>query len=986
MKKKIISLLLAAFMVSGMFSGMVYAEASDTIKTESDVFLDMPVNWSADAIVNAVKNGLLTGYSGKIMPSGNLTRAQLAVILNRAFGSEKEASLSDYSDVGAGKWYDSDMAKAVQMKVFVGSGGKLYPNRNITREEAFTVLARAFKLTGAGESSLDVFKDRAALSTWAKEPAASLTDAGYVSGSKGYLNPKRTITRAEFAQLMNNLLAAYYNKAGTYTDDIFGNAMINAPGVILKQLTISGDLIIGDGVGDGDVILDGVTVTGRTVIRGGGENSIRIVGNSSIGKITIARVDGKVRVFSEDGSEIGEVTVDGSDDVILEGDVENVTVIAADITVTAMNAQIKTAVVEGENSRIVVQENASIDYVTVNGGGAEISGKGKVAAVSANADNVIVSTPGTKVTAAEGVSGVKAGTITVEQSNTETVPDGSTGSGGRRGSSNPSGPSDGATGAEFFTYEISGSAIVITGYDRAGGLNVVIPSSIEGYTVAHIGDNAFWGSGGIKGKGGDGEPGGDPLTSVTIPDTVQTIGRYAFRGNQLTEITIPGSVTSIGDYAFRESNLRTVVILDGVKTIGEGAFAENQITELTLPGSATSIGNEAFESNALTEVIIPSGVEAIGVYAFARNHISELSLPDSVTSIGDRAFIGNKLTEVTIPFGVEFIGASAFDFCDELTSFTVDPANSNYSSEDGVLFNKDKTTLIRFPAAHVQTDYVVPEGVASIGDSAFQLCMALVSVSIPDSVTSVGSYAFAYSPELVTVTGGDFITGMGINTFDECTKLKNITISTLVTSIGDYMFNSCRSLESVTIPHGVTSIGYRAFGDCTSLGAITIPAEVDNMGSYAFGGCSSLDSVTIQEGVRNIGENAFWRCTGLTEITIPDSVENIGRYAFQNCTNLETVTISNQVTSIGMFTFGGCTKLNKITIPDGVSTLENYAFYNCPNLTRIVIHSGVTGIGGDAIHDSARTVSFKSAYGLTESGGDAGTYEYSDGAWELWGK
>ncbi len=232
-------------------------------------FSDMPDNWSTAALKNAVTNGLLIGDNGKILPDDNLTRAQMAAIINRAFGASQSASLSEYTDVPANAWYYDEMAKAVQMKTFVGSGDKLYPDTGITREEVFVVLARAFKLTGADERALDKFSDKDAVSFWAKDGAASLVASGYIRGSYGKINPGQAITRAEFAQMMDNLLKTYIKTAGTYTGNLYGNVMIKAAGVTLKDLTISGDLIIGEGVGNGDVTLNHVTILGRTVIRSG---------------------------------------------------------------------------------------------------------------------------------------------------------------------------------------------------------------------------------------------------------------------------------------------------------------------------------------------------------------------------------------------------------------------------------------------------------------------------------------------------------------------------------------------------------------------------------------------------------------------------------------------------------------------------------------------------------------------------------------------
>jgi uncharacterized protein YjdB len=411
MRKRRLALLLTLAMILSMFPINAFA-------TE---FSDMPDDWSTKALENAVANGLLKGDNGKIMPNENLTRAQMATIVNRAFGATEKSSIDGFTDVKKDAWYYDEMSKAVQMKTFIGSGDKLYPDNSITREEAFIVLARAFKLSGVNENALDKFSDKDNISDWAVDGVASLVATGYIAGSNGRINPKQNITRAEFAQVMDNLLKNYINKEGTYTEDYSGNLMINVPNVTLKGLTVTGDLIIGDGVGDGEVTLDDVTVTGRVLVRGGGENSIKIIGNSNIKNIIIARVDGIVRIYAEDGTEIGEVIVDGNDDVIIEGGFTSVTIVGPDITVTATNASIESASIEGENSNIIIDENSSVKTINVNASNVEINGEGTVESVIANANNVEVKVPGASVTAGEGTTGVTAGDKPVEPGKTETV-------------------------------------------------------------------------------------------------------------------------------------------------------------------------------------------------------------------------------------------------------------------------------------------------------------------------------------------------------------------------------------------------------------------------------------------------------------------------------------------------------------------------------------------------------------------------------------
>ena len=223
--------------------------------------------------------------------------------------------------------------------------------------------------------------------------------------------------------------------------------------------------------------------------------------------------------------------------------------------------------------------------------------------------------------------------------------------------------------------------ISITGYNVDGGLDVVIPSEIDGKKVVGIADNAFTSAGvtpttisntkkasasylysGNKASVHKltQEITGLGITSVVIPNTVTSIGDGAFMRNQLTSLIIPNSVTSIGAGAFGSNQLTEVTIPSSVTSIGQYAFDNNQIIEVTIPSSVTSIGAGAFRNNKLTEVTIPNTVTSIGEYAFAYNQLTEVIIPNSVTSIGGNAFEGNQLTEVTIPSSVTSIGRNAF--------------------------------------------------------------------------------------------------------------------------------------------------------------------------------------------------------------------------------------------------------------------------------------------------------------------------------------
>ena len=407
-------------------------------------------------------------------------------------------------------------------------------------------------------------------------------------------------------------------------------------------------------------------------------------------------------------------------------------------------------------------------------------------------------------------------------------------------------------GAETYgDYEYSvldDGTVEITGYNGSAE-KVDIPSKIENKSVTSIGESAFRDF--------------TSLTSITIPNGVTSIGKYAFNGcSSLTSITIPNGVTSIGRSAFEDcTNLKSITIPNSVAEICGSAFEDcSSLTNITIPNSVTSIGGWAFNGcTSLTSVTIPNSVTKIGSCAFEGctslktvtipngvtyidyctfsgcASLTSITIPDSVTSIGYSAFIDcTSLTSVTIPDSVTSIDSSAFGGCSSLTAIDVEVGNNNYTSVNGVLFNKGKTELICYPSGKTDKSYNIPNGVTSIGYSAFIVCTSLTSVTIPDSVTSIGYYAF-YG----------------------CTSLTSITIPNSVTSIGKYAFYDCSSLTSVTIPDSVTEIGGCAFRGCTSLTSITIPDSVTSIGDWAFSGCTSIKSITIPNGVMYIYKCAF---------------------------------------------------------------------------------------------------------------------------------
>ena len=429
-----------------------------------------------------------------------------------------------------------------------------------------------------------------------------------------------------------------------------------------------------------------------------------------------------------------------------------------------------------------------------------------------------------------------------------------------------------------FTFEIfdRGRSIIITGYVGTRQ-DISIPSQIQGLPVTRIGRNAF---------------SGREIRNVTIPSSVTWICFFAFSNNQLTYVTIP----------------------PGVNTIGGWAFSNNQLTSVTIPSSVTHFVGSAFENNQLTSVTIQPGVTRIGSTAFRNNQLTSVTIPPGMTEIGSSAFAGNQLSYVTIPSSVTRIGAGAFANS-SLQEFKVEENNQNYVSIDGILFNRERTSIIAFPGGKTG-HYTIPSYITCIRDSAFSNGN-LTSVTIPSSVTTIGSAAF-YNNQLTSVT-----------------------IYPGVTTIGNSAFSG-NQLTSVTIPPGVTEIGRAAFLH-NQLTSVTIPPGVTTIESSAFSG-NQLTNVTIPPGVTEIGSMAFSR-NQLTNVTIPPSVTEIEWGAFGS-NQLVNVTIPPSVLEIGNGAFAN-NRLTSVTISPGVTVIRDSAFRH-NQLTSVTIPSSVTEIGAGA--------------------------------------
>lgn len=423
-------------------------------------------------------------------------------------------------------------------------------------------------------------------------------------------------------------------------------------------------------------------------------------------------------------------------------------------------------------------------------------------------------------------------------------------------------------------------------------------------------------------------------------------------GESITKIVINEGVTSIGDYAFSNCSY---------------------VNDVKIPDSVTTIGDRAFAfCFYLSNITIPDGVKKIGCWAFAYcQEFTSIAIPDSVEEIADEVFYCcYYLEDVTIGNGVKKFGEDVFAYCDSLITITVNSNNQYYASdENGVLFNKDKTTLIKYPAGNPSTSYVIPKSVTTIIDDAFYSCSDLTDVSIPDSVTFIGDLAFYDCENLASVTIPKGVTFIGDSAFSGCFALKNFTVDSnnqYFSSDGNgVLFNKDKT----------TLVKYPLGNDRTSY---TIPDSVTKIGHYAFTFSENLVNIVIPNSVETIDYGAFSNCIDLASIKIPDSVVSIETYAFFDCISLENVVVGKGVKTIGMYAFDYCSSLKSITIPDGVTVIETGAFVACENLKYVYYYGTEDDWNNVIIKDDNEPLNNASIHFNVKNESDIFTFEISE--------
>ena len=461
------------------------------------------------------------------------------------------------------------------------------------------------------------------------------------------------------------------------------------------------------------------------------------------------------------------------------------------------------------------------------------------------------------------------------------------------------------------------------------------------------------------------------ITTVEISDGVTSIGRTAFfRCTSLASITIPESVTSIGDSVFANSGITSIAIPNGVISIGNWAFENcTSLESVEIPDSVTSIGNGAFAScEKLKSITLPSGLTSIETGVFQNcTALESIIIPARVMKIYAAAFANcNSLTSITIYSKTAWISDSSNTISESATIYggkgstseayatkygrkfveieipTVEIANGTCG--ENLTWVLDSDGLLKISGTGAMTDYLLNEdapwysysssitkveiadGVASIGTYAFVSCEKIVHVTIPDSVTSIGDGAFAGCVAISEVSIHAGVTNIGRAAFQSCSTLTNINVDAAnpnYKSVGGVLFTK-DGKALVQYPAGIEAETYE------------VPGDVTEIYGAAFASCK-LSTVKLHDGIKTIEDGAFAMCTNLVNINLPSGITRIGDAAFALCPKLGNITIPDGVTYIGQMAFAYCYSLTSLNIPANVTFIGEQAFFNCNGLTEITV-------------------------------------------------
>ncbi len=447
------------------------------------------------------------------------------------------------------------------------------------------------------------------------------------------------------------------------------------------------------------------------------------------------------------------------------------------------------------------------------------------------------------------------------------------------------------------------------------------------------------------------------MTQALVGGGITSMGYRAFADcAKLPDLTVPDSVVEIGmDAFYQTTGLTSVWLGAGVKQIGSSAFYNSGLQRLEVPGGVEIIQSWAFHgATSLAHVAIGGGVTQIGVSAFGNTAMTQMNIPGNVQTIGAEALINAKaLRHVVIGTGTTVIGQGAFRGTVSLTSIWVHADNPAYTSEDGILFDKEQTKLVQYPAGATSAAYSVGATVETIGQDSFQSVSHLEQINIPGNVRTIERWAFPFSSNLRRVGLAEGVESIGSYAFG-WTGLESVAIPASVTDIGDHAFHrtllntqfmvhvdnpAYSSVDGVLFDKSQSTLIQYALG---LAGSYAVPTSTAAIRPRAFEGAGHLTQLAIPDSVLNIGESTFHSCTSLARVVLGSGITNIGNSAFSFCRSLTSVVIPASVARIGSQTFFYCSSLRHVVFAGNGPVTSEWAFENAPHAT-IYRHPDSTG-------------------------------------------
>lgn len=493
------------------------------------------------------------------------------------------------------------------------------------------------------------------------------------------------------------------------------------------------------------------------------------------------------------------------------------------------------------------------------------------------------------------------------------------------------------------------SDILVPAIDPETSGDIIVPSSLGGYPVVALNNYAFSGCAN--------------LTSVTVPSGVTNIETYAWRNcSALTSVSLPNTVTHFGDSVFQSCvALKDCILPDSVKIMGRDMFWRcSSITNIHFPSEVEVLGvMTCFGCVELESVDLPSKLIAISNTCFSGcSNLVIDELPDSLEAIGGSAFNGcQKMPCLELPRSLSYIENGAFSGCPLFNELIVDPDNTNFVVEAGVLYNSAETgiayvlddaiitslpdTLTEIPYGAFSCRTIaldsLPPSVRRIGDFAFANCKVGKRLSLPTELEYIGKQAFYRSGLLLADDIAlNAVDSLPDQAFEGCTGIRTLELNKVGIVIGNNVFNGCTGLESLTLP-SMVSIGIRAFIGCTALKELHIPPDFVHIEASAFDGCTAFGEAVVADDML-VGLTT-WH---VTDFTVPEGVTRIAGCALadHSVTNL---VLSSGLTNIDASAVAEMSSLRVLQVPSGLTCIGDDLFVDSHNLDTMIIHD--KGVG-----------------------------------------